>query len=217
MSAIRSVLTTGAILVGSSLALLTGGIAKAEPAPIPAPVPEIPGLSMIQQIVNPATAPQLLQAAASMFNPKPATGPLAPAAVPVGLPAGVPAGVSAGAPIAAAPLASAALNMPQAPIAGLPAVGLPALPGLVPAVTPPTLGNSGDLPVSTPLPSGQLNIPNMPGLPVPLPAQLAFPGDLATLLPGAPGASAPVYPAPAAAATSPMPGLGALFPTSALP
>jgi hypothetical protein len=107
--------------------------------------------------------------------------------------------------------------MPQAPIPAVTAPGTVALPGIVPATTPPILGNSGDLPVATPLPSGQLNIPGVPGLPVPLPAQLAFPGDLATLLPGAPGASAPVYPPPAPAATSPMPGLGALFPTSALP
>jgi hypothetical protein len=174
--------------------MLTGGIAKADPLPAPGPVPSVPGLNMLTQLINPSNAPQLLQAATSMFNPKPAAASVAPAA--------------AAAPAAPAPLATASLNLPQ-------------VPGTVPAVQAPTLGNSGDLPTGA-LPSSQLTLPNVPGLPMPLPQALSFPGDLAALMPGAPGAAA--HPAsatapavPAASATSPMPGLGALFPTSALP
>ena len=193
MSRIRSVFTTGAILVGSSVALLTGGIAKADPvvAP-PVPAPAVPGMDMITQLAG--NAPQLLQAASSMFSPKPAA-----VAAPLQTPPA--AGL--------APLAPLAAQTPLAPLA-LPMTGAP-------AVQPPVLGNSGDLPASAP---GGIAIPNLTGLPVQLPPQLSVPGDLASLMPGAPGATAhpgAAAPVPTAAATSPMPGLGTLFPTSALP
>jgi len=192
MSRIRSALAAGAILFGSSAALLTAGVASADPlpAPAPAPAPEVPGLSMLTQFINPANAPQLLQAASSIFAPKATTAPAIPAASPV-------------APTAPAPLATAALNLPQAPAAQ-------------PAVQAPVLGNSGDLPSA--LPSGTLNIPTIPGLPIPLPQTVSFPGDVAPIAAAAPAvASTPAYVAPMAAANSPMPSIGALFPAYALP
>ena len=54
MSRIKTVLTSSAILLGSSAALLTGGIAKAEPAPLPVPTPNVPGINIIQGLMDPA-------------------------------------------------------------------------------------------------------------------------------------------------------------------
>jgi hypothetical protein len=207
MSRIRNALATGAILLGSSAALLTGGIAKADPlpapAPVPAPAPAAQGLGALTQLINPANAPQLLQMAASMFTPKPATTAVSPAAYPAAVAAPL-APAALAPPAAPAPLATASLNLPQSPIT-------PA------AVQPPVLGNSGDLPASA-LPAGELNIPNLPGLPVPLPEHLSFPGDLTALIPGAPAAApSQGITTPTAAANSPMPAIGALFPAYALP
>ena len=221
MSRFRNVFTTTAILVGSSAALLTGGIAKADPAPVP--LPPIPGLSVIQGLLDPAKAPQLLQAASSVLS---------------GMPA------AAAAPVAAPPIASASVNLPPQPAAVPGTAALPAtatLPGVatppatapaaVPAALPGTAALPGIAPAAVPaaiapaatpelIPTGQLNLPSLPGLPVPLPQHLSFPGDLdlASLMPGTPGAAiAQPGVAPAPSATSPMPGVGALFPTSALP
>ena len=221
MSRFRNVFTTTAILVGSSAALLTGGIAKADPAPVP--LPPIPGLSVIQGLLDPAKAPQLLQAASSVLSGTPA---------------------AAAAPVAAPPIASASVNLPQQPAAVPGTAALPAtatLPGVatppatapaaVPAALPGTAALPGIAPAAVPaaiapaatpelIPTGQLNLPSLPGLPVPLPQHLSFPGDLdlASLMPGTPGAAiAQPGVAPAPSATSPMPGVGALFPTSALP
>lgn len=221
MSRFRNVFTTTAILVGSSAALLTGGIAKADPAPVP--LPPIPGLSVIQGLLDPAKAPQLLQAASSVLSGTPA---------------------AAAAPVAAPPIASASVNLPPQPAAVPGTAALPAtatLPGVatppatapaaVPAALPGTAALPGIAPAAVPaaiapaatpelIPTGQLNLPSLPGLPVPLPQHLSFPGDLdlASLMPGTPGAAiAQPGVAPAPSATSPMPGVGALFPTSALP
>ena len=209
MSRIRSLCTTAAIVVGSSAALLTGGIAKADPAP--APVPAIPGLNMVEQLINPAIAPALLQTAASVLTGRPAAAPV-PAAAP--------------APAAPAPLATAALNLPQQAV-GTPA-GIPA----APAALPGTLPAAPALPAAAPAaPAATLPNPlaSLPGLPVPLPADLPFPtGGLASLLPAlgvpapnlaaapAPVAAAPVAAAPAANTVS-VPALPSLFPTSVLP
>jgi hypothetical protein len=226
MSRIRNALTTTAILVGSSAALLTGGIARADTAP--APPPAIPGLNMFENLINPANAPQLLQAAASVL-----TGAQAAPVTPVTPPS----------------LATASVTLPQQPAATVPGAaafpgivpGAATLPGIVPptvpaatvpAATAPATVFPGIMPATPPatpvanglIPTGELTLPSVPGLPIPLPQRLAFPGDLASLLPGSPGAAvspgaAATAPGiiPAAAATSPMPGLGALFPTAALP
>ena len=68
MSRIKTVLTGSAILVGSSAALLTGGIAKADTAPLPVPMPAVPGISMLQDLMNPGKLPQVLQAASSVLT-----------------------------------------------------------------------------------------------------------------------------------------------------
>lgn len=152
MSRIRSLFTGTAIVAGASAALLTGGIAKAEPAPAP-PAP-VPGMDMIQQFVaNPAGA---LQAASTFLSTMPslatgatsaapvATPPLAQASIAVpstdaltGIP-GVPAAVTA---------VPAGLTVPGIPGVPLPAgVSLPPnLTSLVPS-TIPTLGNSTTVP-----------------------------------------------------------------------
>lgn len=222
MSRIRNAFTTTAILAGSSAALLTGGIARADTAP--APPPAVPGLNMFENLINPANAPQLLQAAASVL-----TGAQAAPATPVTPPS----------------LATASVTLPQQPAATVPGTaafpgvvpGAAAIPGIAPAnaafpgIAPGAAAFPNIAPATVPaatvpatpvasglIPTGELTLPSLPGLPIPLPQRLAFPGDLASLLPGSPG-SAVTAPGiiPAAAATSPMPALGALFPTSALP
>jgi hypothetical protein len=81
-----------AVVVGSSAALLTGGIAHADPAPIPDP-----GLQNIPQqlIASAANAPQILQNLATALGAQP---PQAPATPGITFP---------GMPSAAAPAASA--------------------------------------------------------------------------------------------------------------
>ena len=218
MSRLRTALTTTAILAGSSAALLTGGIANAEPAPAPV-VPQIPGLSVIQSL--PAVGPQLLQAASQVLT-GPAAAPVAPAVPPA--------------------LATATVNLPAQPAAAT--AGIPGLtpatgiPGLTPATAPAITGVPGYAPGTEPvaapataatselIPSGDINLPSIPGLPIPLPQRISFPGALTSLLPGATPAApvavaAPAIAqpgiAPAASATSPLPGIGALFPAYALP
>ena len=90
MSGIRSALTTTAIVVGAGAAMLTGGIAKADPAvpAPPVPAPSVPGLSMVEQFVDPAKAPQMLQNAASILTGPPAA-PAAPPTVASAIQVGV--------------------------------------------------------------------------------------------------------------------------------
>ncbi|ETB12121.1 hypothetical protein P863_07420, partial [Mycobacterium avium subsp. silvaticum ATCC 49884] len=78
-----------AVVVGSSAALLTGGIAHADPVPTP-PVPNIPQ----QLISSAANAPQILQNLATALG---ATPPAPPATPGISFP-GVPA---AGSPVTA--------------------------------------------------------------------------------------------------------------------
>jgi hypothetical protein len=216
MSRIRNAFTTTAILVGSSAALLTGGIARADTAP--APPPAIPGLNMFENLINPANAPQLMQAAASVL-----TGAQGARATPVTPPSlATPAFPGIAPAHAAFPgIAPANAAFPGIPPSNAAFPGIPpanaAFPGIVPATVP--AATAPAIPVASGLiPTGELTLPSLPGLPIPLPQRLTFPGDLASLLPGSPG-SAVTAPGilPAAAATSPMPGMGALFPTYALP
>ena len=184
MSRIKTVLTGSAILVGSSAALLTGGIAKADTAPLPVPMPAVPGISMLQDLMNPGKLPQVLQAASSVLT-------------------GAPAAQAVPAPAATTPLATATLN-------GIPGitspVGAPALPAASAGIAP--TGN-------TFLPAQQVAAPAIPGTSQ-LSQFLNIPGDVAAAMSGTPAVPQTAL-APAAAATSPIGGLGALFPTSALP
>jgi hypothetical protein len=207
MSGIRSALSTTAIIAGGGLALLTGGIAKADPVAPPVPVPNVPGVNVVEQLMDPSMAPQLLQAAASLFNGQ-QTVPATPA-VPT-----VPA-----LPVGAPPVASASLNVPQPtlPLPGMPGAATPTLPGM-PGATP-------ALPASTAgtatQPGAQLSLPQVPGLPVPLPQQVSLPTEVTSLLggtaltPAQAAATASTPPAAASPGTAPV--LTSLFPTSALP
>src|ERR1700751_4683102 len=73
MPTIWTYLRATAIVVGSSAALLTGGIAHADPVPAP-PVPNIP----TQLISSAANAPQILQNLAPALGATPPAAPAAP-------------------------------------------------------------------------------------------------------------------------------------------
>ncbi|GBE64397.1 hypothetical protein MFM001_08590 [Mycobacterium sp. MFM001] len=218
MPTIWTLLRAGAIVVGSSAALLTGGIAHADPAPVP--VPDIG-----QQLVGTAAnAPQMLQSVASALGAQPATPPpLASAGIQVPQPpAGSVPGASSAVPGASSLIPGANSLVPGAtqPVSGTtPATtpGATGIPGLTPAV-PATAPATGPAQM---MPQAQLNLPQVPFSPVPLPQHLSLPGDLASLAPGGvpvpkgiqPGTTAVSAPGTAAGASSnPL-----LFPLSALP
>ncbi|TVS88668.1 hypothetical protein FPZ47_13500, partial [Mycobacterium helveticum] len=105
MPTIWTYLRATAVVVGSSAALLTGGIAHADPVPAPAPMPNIPQ----QLISSAANAPQILQNLATALG---ATPPAAPPSAPgISFPGVTPAAATAPA---------------SAP------AGLPSIPGLTP-------------------------------------------------------------------------------------
>src|ERR1700712_2450607 len=173
MSRTKSLLTASAIVVGSSAAMLTGGIAKADP--VPAPSPALPGINIMEQLIDPAKAPQLLQQATAMLTGLNATSPATPAIPASALP-------SLGSP-AAPSLATASVNLPQ------PTAALPGMPGALPGTQPltaalPATGLPG-MPAAAPTAPAPAGLSTIPGLPVPLPANLPFPTDLAGLLPAA--------------------------------
>lgn len=173
MSMTRSLLTSTAVLVGTSTAMLMGGIAKAEPAPAPSPV--LPAISAIEQLANvPAIAPRILQDAASSLTGVPATAP---------------------APAAPSPAASITLPQPSLPgQIGLPQPATVVHPASIPAASP-------VMDPSQLVPNASMNLPTVPGLPVPLPQQVSLPGDLASLLPGVPSVTPGVLPGTAPAVT----------------
>jgi hypothetical protein len=75
MPTIWTYLRATAVVVGSSAALLTGGIAHADPAPaVPDPVQNIPQ----QLIASVANAPQILQNLATALGATPPAAPAAP-------------------------------------------------------------------------------------------------------------------------------------------
>ena len=230
MSNVRIFLRATTIVVGSSAAMLIGGLmgtAHADPAPLPAP-------DIGQQLVGTAAqAPQALQNLAGALGGQPATPPpLASASIKMPQQATTGStlpGASSLIPGATAPATSA----PTLAIPGLtptastaPTTGIPGLTSAVPAAAAPATGPAGMLP------QAQLNLPQIPGLPFPLPQQVSLPGDLASLFTGsplssglasaagvpavaAPAAALPAFAAPAAAAPA---AVGtSLFPVSALP
>jgi hypothetical protein len=246
MSTVRTLLRATAVVVGSSAALLMGGLigtAHADPAqPVPAP-------NIGQQLIGTAAnAPQVLQnIGTAMGAPPPAPPPLASAAIKFPQPtgAGAPGATSAIPsatsliPGAAAPAATPAPGLgipgltPTAPAASAaPGLGIPGLTPTVPAASAaPGLGIPGltptvpaaAAPAAGPaglLPQAQLNLPQLPFLPVPLPQQVSLPGDLTSLLTG----GVPASPAASAPALLPLPAAAPvtspnplLFPVSGLP
>jgi hypothetical protein len=212
MSTIWTLLRATAVVVGSSAALLTGGIAHADTAP-PAPVPNIGSIG--QQLAN---APQLLQGLTSALGGAPATPPTPPPMASADirvpqLPANVP-GASALAPPATSPTPGTPAAMP-----GLNSI----LPGTAPSV--PSVAPGAAAPAAGPgqlMPNAQVSLPNVPFSPVPLPQQVSLPGDLASLAPGGVpiprGMTPPPAPAPSAATAAPgVINNPILIPLSALP
>src|ERR1700747_334344 len=113
MPTIWTYLRATAVVVGSSAALLTGGIAHADPAPVPAPVPNIPQ----QLISSAANAPQILQNLATALGAPP---PAAPSAPGISFP-GVPPAAAAAPPSAPAAIPSIPGLTPPAAAAAPPA------------------------------------------------------------------------------------------------
>jgi hypothetical protein len=202
MSTFWTLLRATTVVVGSSTALLVGGLmgtAHADPAQ-PVPVPNIGE----QLVTSAANAPQVLQnLATAMGAQPPAPPPLASAAikVPQPAPAGIPGATSAipGATSAipgatsAIPGATSAIPGPTSLIPGATAAASPAttaapgLAGALPGLTPTVPAPAAAAPVAGPaglMPSAQLDLPQVPFLPVPLPQQVSLPGDLTSLTPG---------------------------------
>src|ERR1700752_738206 len=111
MPTIWTYLRATAVIVGSSAALLTGGIAHADPAPIPDPMQNMQNIPQ-PLIASAANAPQILQNIATALRATPPSSPAAIQSIP---------GLTS--PAAAAPAAAAASAIP----------GLSSIPGLAPA------------------------------------------------------------------------------------
>ena len=216
MSIVWTLLRATAVLGGLMAALLTGGIAHADPAPS-VPAPNI-GDQLVSTAANTAAnAPQLLQNLATALGATPpaptAPPPLAGASVTVPQPA--PAAV-AGAP-AAVPATTAGIPGINSAVPGASAA-VPRVPSAVP-------GTTAGAPATAPglMPQAQLNLPQVPFLGVPLPQQVSLPGDLASLAPGGlpiPRGVAPTGPAiaaPVPAAVPVAPSNPLTIPLSALP
>jgi hypothetical protein len=221
MPTIWTYLRATAVVVGSSAALLTGGIAHADPVPaVPDPVQNIPQ----QLIASVANAPQILQNFATALGATPPQAPAAPGitfpgltpaggTTPASSPASVPGlgsipGLTPATPAApAAPtipglnsLPGLAQTAPAAPAApatpGIP--GLSSIPGLSPAAP-------AAAPATSSMPQvAKVDMPALPGLPLNVPPKVSIPGDLPALASAIPGATAPVAGAPAAAAPAPL-------------
>jgi hypothetical protein len=220
MPSIWTYAKAAAVVVGSSAALLTGGIAHADPVPaVPDPMQNIPQ----QLIASVANAPQILQNFATALGAQP---PAAPATPGITFPGLTPA---AGAPSASSPSAVPGLGSipgltaPAAPAApASPAIpGLSSIPGLTAPAAPaapaaPTIPGLGSIPglsapaapasaataASSPLSQvAKVDMPALPGLPLNVPPKLSLPGDLPALASALPGAAAlPAAVAPAAVA-----------------
>ncbi|SPM35458.1 hypothetical protein MRAB57_3283 [Mycobacterium rhizamassiliense] len=218
-----------AVVVGSSAALLTGGIAHADPVPaVPDPMQNIPQ----QLIASVANAPQILQNFATALGAQP---PAAPASPGITFPGLTPASAgTATSPAAVPSIPGLSPATPAAPAA--PSIpGLNAIPGLAQATTPaapaapaaPSLpglnaipGLTQTAPAAAPAPTSNLpqvakvDMPALPGMPLNVPPKLSLPGDLSALtsglIPGA--ATAPAAVAPAAPAPLAAPGLLSALP-----
>jgi hypothetical protein len=181
MPTIWTYLRATAVLVGSSAALLAGGIAHADPVPAPA-VPNIP-----QQLISSvANAPQILQNLATALG---ATPPAAPATPGISFP-GVPAASAPATASSPAALPSIpGLTSPTTPTAPAATGTNPFLPGLASPATP-------TAPASSPAPAS-----GIPGLiqgltqPAAAPTAPAAPASSIPGLPAIPGLSTPSAPA----------------------
>ncbi|OIN81075.1 hypothetical protein [Mycobacterium malmoense] len=220
MPTIWTYLRATAVVVGSSAALLTGGIAHADPVPAP-PVPNIPQ----QLISSAANAPQILQNLATALGATPPAAPATPgisfpgvpsATAPASSPAAIPSipGLTQPAP-ASAPAATptipgltSILGLTSPAPAAPAAPAAPSIPGLsgIPGLSAPAAPAAPAVPQ---IPQAKVNMPALPSsLPVNMPGQLTFPQDLTALAAGQ--APAPAAPAPASPAGPVAPLLAAL-------
>jgi hypothetical protein len=207
MPTIWTYLRATAVVVGSSAALLTGGIAHADPAPIPDPVQNMQSIPQ-QLIASAANAPQILQNLATALG---ATPPAAPATPGITFPGMTPAAGTTPAYSPAAIPSIPGLTPPAAAVPAAPAIpGLNSIPGLAPAA--PAIPGLSSIPGLAPtapaaapasnLPQvAKVDMPALPGLPLNVPPRLSLPGDLPALASGtvpgaagAPAASAPLTP-----------------------
>lgn len=181
MSTIRTLLRAATVAVGSSTALLVGGLmgtAHADPTqPVPAPNT---GDQVTASEVDPNQVLQHIAMALGAQQPAPA--PLASAAIKMPQPApGAVPGTTAAMPGSASFIPGATAANPAATTT-TPGLG-GGIPGLtptvsVPAATAPVTGSAGLTP------SAQLDLPQLPFLPVPLPQQVSLPADLTALATG---------------------------------
>lgn len=219
MSTFWTLLRATTVVVGTSGALLVGGLmgtAHADPVQ-PVPVPNVGD----QLVTSAANAPQMLQNLASALGAQPpAPPPLASAAikVPQPPPSAIP-GANSAIPGATPLLPGTTAAAPAATTAA------PGLAGPIPGLTPTVPAPAATAPVTGPaglVPTAKLDLPQMPFLPVPLPQQVSLPADLTSLTPGGVpmprGITPPspgVTPVPATAPTTPSNPL--LLPLSGLP
>jgi hypothetical protein len=227
MSTIRTLLRAATVAVGSSTALVVGGLVgtahadSAQPAPAPnsgdqVNIADVDPNQVLQHIAMALSAQSPAAPSAQSPAPPPAAG--AAIKVPQLAPATVP-GATTAMPGSTSLLPGATAATPAATTA------TPGLSGGIPGLTPayPAPAAAAPAPGSAGLtPSAQFDLPQMPFLPVPLPQQVSLPRDLVSLAPG--GVPVPqtvnqpttaVSPVPATApVTSPNP---LLLPLSGLP
>jgi hypothetical protein len=183
MSTIRTLLRAATVVVGSSTALLVGGLigaAHADPAP-PVPMPSSEGQVTTSE-VDPNQVLQHIAMALGGAQSPTSPPPLASAGikVPQPAPAAVP-GATTAIPGSTSLFPGATAAAPAATTAA------PGLAGGIPGLTPTVLAPAAAAPVPGSaglMPSAQLDLPQLPFLPVPLPQQVSLPGDLTSLAPG---------------------------------
>jgi hypothetical protein len=219
MSTIRTLLRATTVAMGSSTALLVGGLmatAHADPTqPVPAPNS---GDQVTASDVDPNQVLQhiAMALAAQQPAPQPATG--AAIRMPQPAPAAFPGGTT---PVAG-PNPFVPGTTTASPAATTAAPGLAGgIPGFAPTVPAPATATPGTGSTGL-MPSAQLDLPQLPFLPVPLPQQMSLPGDLTSLMPGSAPAPRATIPPSTAVATVPASApvtssTPVLVPLSALP
>ncbi|MCG7582192.1 hypothetical protein [Mycolicibacterium sp. OfavD-34-C] len=120
--------------VSAAVALSASATAQPAPVPAPAPAPAVPGMDMLQQLVNPAAASSLIQTFANAISPASAATPAtAPATAP-----GATASVTLPQPVNTLPAVATPATAPASPLAGITdQLGVPgSLASLLPADNP---------------------------------------------------------------------------------
>jgi hypothetical protein len=223
MSTIRTLLRAATVAVGSSTALLMGGLMGTAHADTTQPAPNS-GDQVTTEELDPNQVLQSIAMAIAAQQPAPAAPAAAPPVagaairVPQAAPAAVP-GATTALPGSTSFIPGAAATTPAATTAA------PGLGGGIPGLTPTVPAPAAAAPVTGSAgltPSAQLDLPQIPFLPVPLPQQVSLPGDLTSLVTGgAPTSRGVASPSTAVAsgpATAPVASSNPLWlPVSGLP